>query len=130
HERRGESGKSHEVIHQNRRRSKERDDPVALRFTGLRRSRQGTLRLAGGTGCGLSEHRAQRRDHVRCLGDQPGTLFEKAVGPFAAGVERGPWDRKHLAPLFQEMSRYLLNITKRSLPRLTLRGVGLTIKNS
>ena len=31
---------------------------------------------------------------------------------------------------FQEMSRSLLNIAKRPLPRLTLRGVGLTSKDA
>ena len=34
------------------------------------------------------------------------------------------------APFAAGMSRFLLNIAKRSLPRLTLRGVGLASKNA
>ena len=39
-------------------------------------------------------------------------------------------DAVHQRQLSREMSRSLLNIAKRPLPRLTLRGVGLTSKDA
>ena len=101
--------KPHQIVDQDRRRPKESDEPGTL--IGARLAVRRTQGVACGGSCTArqldraAEDRLDRRNDVGGLSHWHRALLEQRVGAFAARIERGTRNGKHLAALFAREPR-------------------------